>query len=123
MLVKLKAVYTSVEQLYTGTQRTIAAISHSKQPPSLIREVLDKLYVMPQRIKEIKRSSARVGAIIALSQAKAWQAELDPAEMATGCLGLKEDGYPFEEKDFADFVKEMCPLASRLADKTDLTRY
>ena len=94
MLVKPKAVYTLVEQLYTGTQRTIVAISHSKQPPTLIREVLDKLSVMPQRVEEIKRSSARAGAIKALSRAKAWQAELDPEGMDTSCLSLKEDGPP-----------------------------
>ena len=121
MLVKLKATYTLVEQLYTGTQQTITAISHKKQPPSLIREVLDKLSVMLKRIEEIKRSSARAGAITALSRDKAWQAELDPAEMATGCPNFKEDGSPFEEEDFTKCVKEMRPLTSKLAEETDLS--
>ena len=98
---KLKVVYTLVEQLYTGTQRTIAAISHTKQVPSLLRDILNKLSVLPQRIEEIKRSSARAGAITAPSQAKAWQAELDPEELATGCPSLKEDMSPFDQNDFA----------------------
>lgn len=51
MLLKLKAVYTLVEQLYTGTQRTLVAISNGKQPPTLLREVLDKLSVMPKNWK------------------------------------------------------------------------
>lgn len=78
---------------------------------------------MPQKLEEIKRSATRAGAITALSRAKAWQAELDPAEMATGYPSLKEDVSPFDEKDFAKCVKEMRPLASKLAEETDLSRY
>ena len=91
MSVKLKAAYTLVEQLYTGTQRTMVVICNGKQPPTFLREVLDKLSVMPKKLEEMKRSAARAGAIIALTRAKAWQAELDPAEMATGCPSLKEE--------------------------------
>jgi hypothetical protein len=61
MLVKLKATYTLVELLYTGAQQTIAADSHTKKPPTLIKETLDKLLVVPQRVEEIKRSAARAG--------------------------------------------------------------
>ena len=35
----------------------------------------------------------------ALSRAKAWLAELDPDDIATGYPSLKEDGTPFEKKD------------------------
>ena len=123
MLIKLKAVYTLVEQLYIDAQRTIVAISHSKQAPSLLRDVLNMLFVLPARIEEIKRSFARVGAITALSQAKAWQAELDPAELATGCPRLKEVGSPFGKDDFAARMKETRPLARQLAEETDLSKY
>ena len=41
MRIKLKAVYTLVEQLYTGAQRAISAALHKKQAPSLIKEVLE----------------------------------------------------------------------------------
>ena len=85
MRTRLKAVYTLVEQLYTGAQRAISAVSHEKQPPSLIKGVLEKLFVLPQRVEELKRSATRAGAITALSRAKAWQAELDPEELATSC--------------------------------------
>ena len=64
MLVKLKAVYTLVEQLYTGTQRTLATISPTNQAPTLLSDVLKKLSVLPARIEEIKRSSARAGAVV-----------------------------------------------------------
>ena len=84
MLVKLKAVYTLVEQLYTGTQRALATISPTNQAPTLLSDVLKKLSILPTRIDEMKRSSARAGAVIALSRAKAWLAELDPADMDTG---------------------------------------
>ena len=123
MLTKLKAVYTLVEQLYTRAQRTIASISPSKQTPSLLSNVLSSLFVLPARIEENKRLTARASAITALSRAKAWQSELDPAELATGCPSLKEDMSPFDKKDFAACVKEMRPLASLLAEETDLSKY
>ena len=47
MRVKLKATYTLVEQLYSGAQRAISAALHKKSPPSLIKEVLERLSVLP----------------------------------------------------------------------------
>ena len=112
-----------VEQLYTGAQRTIAAISPSKQTPSLLSNVLRSLSVLPARIEENKRSAARVGALTALSRVKAWQSKLDPAELATGCHSFKEDESPFDKKDFAACVKAVRPLASLLVEETDLSKY
>ena len=43
--------------------------------------------------------------------------------MATGCRGLKEDESPLDQTDFAKRVKEMRPLACKLAEETDLSRY
>ena len=54
MLVKLKAVYTLVEQLYTGTQHAFATISPTGQAPTMLIDVLKKLSVMPVRFEEIK---------------------------------------------------------------------
>ena len=59
----------------------------------------------------------------AFSQAKAWQADLDPAELATGYPSLKEDGTPFDKKDFTTCMKEIRPLASLIADETDISKY
>jgi hypothetical protein len=123
MLVKLKAVYTLVEQLYTGAQRTLATISPTSQAPTLLSDVLKRLSVLPARIDEIKWSSARAGAVTALSRAKAWLPELDPSEVATGYPSLKEDGTAFDQKDFAACVKEIRPLASLIANETDLSKY
>ena len=103
---KLKAVYTLIEQLYTGAQRTLDTISPTNQGPNLLSDVLKKLSILPARIQEIKRSCARAGAVTALSRAKAWLLELDPAEVATGYPSLKEDGTPFDEKDFAALLKK-----------------
>ena len=96
MLVKLKVVYTLVEQLYTGAQRALATISPTNQAPTMLRDVLKKLSILPARFDEMKRSSARAGAVTALSRAKAWVPELDPSEVATGYPSLKEDGTPFD---------------------------
>ena len=70
MLTKIKAVYTLVEQLYTGAQRIIAAISQNKQTPSLLNNILSSLSILPARIEESKWSAARVGALTGLSRLK-----------------------------------------------------
>ena len=84
MLTKLKAVYTLVEQLYTGSQHAIATVALSNEMPTLLVEVLRKLSVLPQRINELRRSVARAGAVNTLSRAKAWLPELDLADIAIG---------------------------------------
>ena len=61
---KLKATYTLIEQLYTGTQRAISTTAHKKQPPTLIKDTLEKLSVLPQQVEELKKSAARADAII-----------------------------------------------------------
>ena len=96
MLVKLMAVYTLVEQLYTGAQRALAIISPANETPTLLVDVLRKLSILPERFNEMKRSSVRAGGVTALSQEKAWLPELDPADISIGYRSLKEDGTPFE---------------------------
>ena len=86
-------------------------------------DVLKKLSVLPQRFNELRRSSARAGAVAALSRAKAWLPELDPADIAIGYPSLKEDGTSFEQEDFAACVKEVRPMATVIADEVDLTKY
>ncbi|XP_073353505.1 uncharacterized protein [Aegilops tauschii subsp. strangulata] len=96
VVTKLKAVYTLVEQLYTGSQRALAVVALSNEVPTHLAEVLRRLAVLPQRIQELRRASARAGAIAALSRAKAFLPELDPADIALGYPSLKEDGSAFD---------------------------
>ena len=79
--------------------------------------------VVLQRIEELKLASARAGALTALSRAKAWQTDLDPEDLANGCASVKEDGTPLSADDFADIVRSMHPLATRLAEETNLSQY
>ncbi|XBI16278.1 hypothetical protein VPH35_058567 [Triticum aestivum] len=120
---KLKAVYTLVEQLYTGSQRALAVVALSNEVPTHLAEVLRRLAVLPQRIQELRRASARAGAIAALSRAKAFLPELDPADIALGYPSLKEDGSAFDQKDFAACVKAVRPVATLIGNDTDLTKY
>ena len=120
---KLKAVYTLVEQLYTGAHHTLATISPTNQGPNLLSDVLKKLSILSTRIQELKRSCARAGAVTALSRAKAWVPELDPDEVATGYQSLKEDGTPLDQKDFADCMKEIRPMVTLIANETNLSKY
>ena len=112
-----------MEQLYIGAQHALATISPSNQAPTLLVDVLRKLFVLPRRFSEMKRSCARVGAITALSRAKASLPKLDPADISTGYLSLKEDDTPFNKKDFAACVKDIRPLASLIASETNLSQY
>ena len=123
MVTKLKAVYTLVEQLYTGSQRALAVVALSNEVPTHLAEVLRRLAVLPQRIQELRRASARSGAIAALSRAKAFLPELDPADIALGYPSLKEDGSAFDQKDFAACVKAVRPVATIIGNDTDLTKY
>ena len=86
---KLKAAYTLREQLYTGAQRVICTAAHNKQPPTLIKDTLEKLSMLPPRIEELKKSAARAGALTTLTRAKAWLADLEPADLANGCPSVK----------------------------------
>ena len=85
-----------VGRLYTGAQRTLATILPTNQGHNLLSDVLKKLSILPARIQELKRSRAGAGAVTALSRAKAWVPELDPAEVATRYPSLKEDGTSFD---------------------------
>ena len=81
---KLKAVYTLAEQLYTGAQRAICTASNNKPPPTLIKETLDRLSMLPARIVELKKSAAQSGALTAVTRAKAWISDLDPEDVGNG---------------------------------------
>ena len=83
---KLKAAYTLIEQLYTGVQWIICTASHNKLPPTLIKEKLEKLSMLPARFEELKRSAARVGALTALTRAKARVPDLDPVDVGKGYM-------------------------------------
>ena len=84
MRMKLKAAYTLIEQLYTGSQRVISADSYNKPTPTLIKDTLVGLSMTPVQIEEVKRSAARAGALLALTRAKAWISDLDPVDIAKG---------------------------------------
>lgn len=54
MVIKLKAIYTLVEQLYTGSQHALAVVALSNDVPYLLQDVLKRLAVLPQRIQELR---------------------------------------------------------------------
>ena len=79
--------------------------------------------MMPARFEELKRSAARAGALTALTRAKAWIPDLDPADVGNGYPSIKENGPGFHNEDLRALTKEMRPLASKLAEETDLSHY
>ena len=123
MCQSLKAAYTFIEQLYSSVQWVIHTTSHNKLPPTLIKDTLVRLAVMPARIEELKRSAARAGALTALTRAKAWISDLDPADLGNGYPSIKEAMSDFDNDDLRALTREMRPLASKLAEETDVTHY
>ena len=120
---KLKAAYTLIEQLYTGAQRIICTASHNKPPPTLIKDTLERLSMLPARVEELKKAAARAGALTALTRAKAWVPDLDPVDVAKGFPSLKEDGSEFGQEDLRAINREVRPLACQLAEEADLSYY
>ena len=121
MRMKLKAAYTLIEQLYTGAQRVICATSYDNAAPTLIKDTLAKLSTTPAEIEEVKRSAARAGALLALTRAKAWIADLDPVDIAKGFPSEQENGAVFDNDALKRVTREMRPLASQLAEEANLT--
>ena len=60
MWMKLKAAYTLIEQLYSGSQRAICRGAYNKPPPMLIKETLEKLSMLSARLDELKRATAKI---------------------------------------------------------------
>ena len=89
MRMKLKAAYTLVEQLYSGSQQVISTTTYNKPAPTLIKETLEKLGMLPTRIAELKRADARAGALTALIRAKAWIPDLEAEDIIKGYPGVK----------------------------------
>ena len=114
---------------YTGgatvhwAQRALATISPTNQGPNSLSDVLKKLSILPARFQEVKRSSARAGALTALSRSKAWVPELDLADVAKGYPSLKEDGALFDQDDFAACVRGVRPHATILGEETNIDKY
>ena len=76
-------------------------MSGPKEPVRLIKDVLTRLSTIPKQIEELKKSSARSGAITALSRAAVYDADLNPEALVGGFLELNDDGTPFSREDYA----------------------
>ena len=69
----------------------------------------------------MKRFAARAVALLALTRAKAWIADLDPVDIAKGFPGEQENGAEFDNEALKVLTKKMRPLASQLAEEANLT--
>ena len=69
----------------------------------------------------MNRSAARAGALLALTRAKAWIADLDPVDLAKGFPSTQENGADFDDASLKRVTREMRPLTSQLAEDANLT--
>ena len=97
--VKLKAVYTFLEQLYAGSLFTIMSVMGHKELPRFIRYVLKQLSTIPGQIEELKKSAARADAMMSLSRAKAYVLDMDLSKMTGGFPEFNTDGSEFSSVD------------------------
>ena len=79
--------------------------------------------MLPACINEVKRSAARSGTLTTLIRAKAWIPDLESADIIKGYPGVKEDGSDFNNDNLRRLTKEMRPIASKLAEDTDLPHF
>ena len=98
-------------------------VALSTPHPRLLQDVLKSLAFLPQRIQDLRRASSRAGAVAALSRAKAWLPELDPADLALRYPSLKEDGTACDDHDFTAYVKAIRPVATLIGNDTNLSKY
>ena len=59
--------------------------------------------------------------MLALTRAKAWIADLDPADISKGFPSAQENGEEFDNDALKWVTREMRPLASQLAEEANLT--
>ena len=122
-IVKLKTIFTYVEQLFTGSVYSILAVKNLKHPPRSIKDMLKQLSTMPQWVIETRKATAHVGANMALARAKVYLPELDVELLKGGFSEFKLDGSAFTHEDYARCLLEIRPLASLIADEVDISRY
>ena len=79
--------------------------------------------MLPARITELKKAATRSGALTALIRAKAWIPDLEEDDIIKGYPGVKEDGSNFNNDDLRRLTKERRPIASKLAEETDLSHF
>ncbi|KAI5018563.1 hypothetical protein ZWY2020_043451 [Hordeum vulgare] len=122
-MLKLKAMYTFTEQLYTGRVLTIKAMMGSKEPIKSFKNMLSCLSTLPPQIEELKRSAAGKGVLNTLNRCLAYAPELKPEEIDADYPELKDDGSEFTEEEYHRVIKESRFLVTQLAAGLDLNKY
>ncbi|KAI4981573.1 hypothetical protein ZWY2020_022065 [Hordeum vulgare] len=122
-ILKLKAIYTFTEQLYTRSMLTMKAVMGNKEPIKSTKNMLGCLSMLPPQVEELKRSAACKGALTTLSRCLAYASELKPEEVVAGYPELKDDESEFTEDDYHRVVKESRAAATQLAASLDLNKY
>ncbi|KAI4987348.1 hypothetical protein ZWY2020_020148 [Hordeum vulgare] len=105
-MLKLKAIYTFTEQLYTGGLLMIKAVMGSKEAVRTIKHMLGYLSTFPPQIEELKRSAARKGVLNTVSRCLAYAPELKPEEISASYPEMKDDGTEFTEVDYHRVIIE-----------------
>ncbi|KAE8769441.1 hypothetical protein D1007_58962 [Hordeum vulgare] len=100
-VLKLKSLYTPIEQLYARGLFTIKAMWGDRESVKFISDMLKRLLTIPKHIEEMKKSTARKGLITALRRSLAYAPELKLEEIAGGFPEYKDDGSEFAQEDYA----------------------
>ena len=71
----------------------------------------------------MKRSAGRAGALLALTRAKSWIADLDSVDIAKGYPDEQENGSAFDNEALKALTKELRLVASQLAEEVNLSSH
>ena len=120
---KLRALYMLIKQLFIGGAAAVNAVRGWEKPPQQLATLLSELSTVPEWIEHLKRSSCRKGVMRAMTLAKAYHPEMDPALFASGYPEFKSDGSRFSSKDFRTVFKQTRQYASAIARDIDLKSF
>lgn len=85
-IIKLKAIYKFLEQLYVDGAKCIMAVKNTRAPPTQIMEMIKEFSTVPKWVEELKKSACHQWAMYSLARAKAYLLEMDPALLEDGFL-------------------------------------
>lgn len=103
---KLKALYTLIKRLYTGSSAAVNIVRGWENPPQSLAALLNELSTAPEWIEHLKLPACRKGVMRAMTLAKAYHPELDPALLAGGYPEFKANNSRFSSKDFHAIFRE-----------------
>jgi hypothetical protein len=119
---QLKAAYTLLEQLYTGSRRAIRAAFYRKEIPSTIKGVLETLSTLPAQLKIVKESATRIATMHTMARTRAHYEDID-LNVLVGGFPETYKGKALDQLTYNALKKETFIPGSSLVKEMKLARF